>query len=488
MIKLFSQACNIILGLYNQILLVNFLTMLHKNQKKFSLQQVVDKTKPNALKFITSNQKGATVMKNKQIQKFLEEIVNDKDFKELFYSFQKKAKTLDLQKSDYQKFVNEVFLPKAKALNYTFTESDFIEFFKSQTFENLDKLSQADLENISGGGLLAAIFGMFALISSCMGGSSAPSQQLAITNPTPHTPAYRQYNSAVYPTVNTSPQDVPTANADYNGNLTSATQLYSPSNLDVSKEDINWLSVAENNDSIATSSSEKLSSVASNAWQYALIKQPSYSNSGVLSILEKIKDWQNLHKEQPSEISTTKLHELSEKVILFGSPSTGKSTFVNRVLGTDFPTGEAYGVTTGVTCVEGDIQGTWVQMCDTPGLHDKASEAELAGIRNAVEDLPTATTLFTLFNARIPLMEQSTDEIIEHVIHAKEKNPNLKIIGVVARANQAPDLASKSLEILQKNPIFDEVFALGNSEESYDNAKNKITSCLFNPDTAYSLE
>lgn len=175
-----------------------------------------------------------------------------------------------------------------------------------------------------------------------------------------------------------------------------------------------------------------------------------------------------------------KANDYIEKVILFGSPSTGKSTFVNKVAGTDFETGEAFGVTKGITCVNGSVLGKPVQFCDTPGLHFNVTNSEeAAGIAAAKKFLPNADKVLAMFNSKIPLNKQSMDEIITALNNSKNINPKQNIIGVLARVGGKTYEEAEKLrnELLSygNGTLFNDIVVLDNEiNPLLENAKKLI--------------
>ena len=90
-------------------------------------------------------------MSNVKLDKFYKEMFDDQNFKDSFINLCKKNK----DKKPEERFeiaLKELIMPYAKSHNYNFTEEEI----RSYEAEKLKNLSEEDLENVSGGGIIGA--------------------------------------------------------------------------------------------------------------------------------------------------------------------------------------------------------------------------------------------------------------------------------------------------------------------------------------------
>ncbi len=131
-------------------------------------------------------------------------------------------------------------------------------------------------------------------------------------------------------------------------------------------------------------------------------------------------------------------------VYMFGSPSTGKSNKINKLTGSNFETGEMYGVTTAVNCVDTYLSKDKIKFCDTPGLHKNANKDELQGIEEAKKRLHEADVVIVGINVSKKLEDQSIDEIMQSLAASKSKNDKQKFIFDLARSDKIKDETLKA--------------------------------------------
>ena len=89
-------------------------------------------------------------MSNVKLDKFYKEMFDDQNFKDSFINLCEKNK----EKKPEERFeiaLKELIMPYAKSHNYNFTEEEI----RSYEAEKLENLSEDDLENVSGGGLIS---------------------------------------------------------------------------------------------------------------------------------------------------------------------------------------------------------------------------------------------------------------------------------------------------------------------------------------------
>ncbi len=177
--------------------------------------------------------------------------------------------------------------------------------------------------------------------------------------------------------------------------------------------------------------------------------------------------------------------KVTTTVFLFGSPSTGKSNRVNKLTGANFDTGEKFGVTTSVSCVDTYLGDRKFKFCDTPGLHRDAKKDELRGIEEAKRRLPEANIVMVGINLSKKLEEQSIREIMQSLKDSKSKNKNQRFIFDLARSEKIKDPSERKETINSfKQALGKYCDELGcvfvvtdtDSEESMLNLKNKLIS------------
>ena len=175
----------------------------------------------------------------------------------------------------------------------------------------------------------------------------------------------------------------------------------------------------------------------------------------------------------------------SKSVYLFGEPSTGKSTLVNRLTGSDFATGEAFGITTGVGVASANFDGKKINFFDTPGIHDNSSFEEKTGIKSGKKLLPQADVILTMFDISRVHEEKSKKEILESVKAAKALNEEAKVFFVLTRLDKIKDSKAREEAVDNTKKFFsDECKSLGGEflvvdgydEASVEKLKSKVLS------------
>lgn len=122
-------------------------------------------------------------MKNEKIKEFLTKLAQEESFKVEFLKLKEKVEKKGFSKTDNEKFISECLLPWSKKLGYKLSKKDFIDFDRTQKPTEITGLSPAELENVSGGGLmLLSLFAMFGSALAGLAGGGGSTGNNANTN------------------------------------------------------------------------------------------------------------------------------------------------------------------------------------------------------------------------------------------------------------------------------------------------------------------
>ena len=134
---------------------------------------------------------------------------------------------------------------------------------------------------------------------------------------------------------------------------------------------------------------------------------------------------------------------------IVGRPNTGKSSFLNMLLGRDraIVAGTA-GTTRDTleeTCVCG---GVMLNLADTAGIHESCDGVELEGIRRAKEKADDAALIFAVFDGSMPLTDDDLS-LIERLLRYRDKQIvaviNKRDLGVTADESKIPPVWEKAV-------------------------------------------
>ena len=119
--------------------------------------------------------------------------------------------------------------------------------------------------------------------------------------------------------------------------------------------------------------------------------------------------------------------------VILGKPNAGKSSLLNRLLGTERAIVTHIAGTTRDTIEEKMTLGRiMLNICDTAGIREAEDEVERIGVRRALEKAEGAELILTVFDGSAPLDDED-NELIEQV--KKLWNMGKKVIAVINKSD-----------------------------------------------------
>jgi tRNA modification GTPase len=116
---------------------------------------------------------------------------------------------------------------------------------------------------------------------------------------------------------------------------------------------------------------------------------------------------------------TGRIYREGLAVVLLGKPNAGKSTLLNRLLGTERAlVTEIPGTTRDLIEETISVKGVPLRLIDTAGIRDAAGMVEALGISRAREALAAADLVLALFDATTPL--EAEDRLVLELLRGKD--------------------------------------------------------------------